>query len=560
MKRKYLAIILIILMLSLLLGSCTSPQNTTATTTEATTATTKEDLTNDPFAPFDSLVTISIGKGVDLANSNLPEGDTWENNVFSRYIEEKLNLKVTHAWEANGGDAYNQKVSVSIASSELPDAFKVNDVQLKLLVDSGLILDMTEIYQTTVMPEIKTVYDSYEGNGALKLCTFSDKLLALPGTGGTIGTYNFLYIRKDWLDKLALPLPKTLDDIINTAKAFIENDPGENGAGNTVGITLAANITGTLNSTHGFDTVFGLFNSYPKVWIKGADGKALYGTITPETKTALAKVREMYEQGVIDKEFATRKDANELILGNKAGMFFGAWWMGYWPLNSVITQNPVPDWTACVAPVGTDGKMNVYTQKPTNEYLVVSKACANPTAIVKLNNLEQDILGLGTGQFEDGYPIYEKAKADNIPWAMWPLALQIISADQLQIDHNSVKEQLALPKEQRDLTKVPINRRDWVDAYDAYVANPNKEPYPYTIHLSYNVEENYGHTNNLNPAFFGVTKTMETKWATLQKLEDEYIMKIIFGEYVVDDFDKFVSEWKRLGGDEITAEVNAQMN
>ena len=53
---------------------------------------------------------------------------------------------------------------------------------------------------------------------------------------------------------------------------------------------------------------------------------------------------------------------------------------------------------------------------------------------------------------------------------------------------------------------------------------------------------------------------METKWATLQKLEDEYIMKIIFGEYVVDDFDKFVSEWKRLGGDEITAEVNAQMN
>ena len=142
MKRKYLAIILIILMLSLLLGSCTSPQNTTATTTEATTATTKEDLTNDPFAPFDSLVTISIGKGVDLANSNLPEGDTWENNVFSRYIEEKLNLKVTHAWEANGGDAYNQKVSVSIASSELPDAFKVNDVQLKLLVDSGLILDM----------------------------------------------------------------------------------------------------------------------------------------------------------------------------------------------------------------------------------------------------------------------------------------------------------------------------------------------------------------------------------------------------------------------------------
>ncbi|MDG0808501.1 hypothetical protein [Cohnella rhizosphaerae] len=52
------------------------------------------------------------------------------------------------------------------------------------------------------------------------------------------------------------------------------------------------------------------------------------------------------------------------------------------------------------------------------------------------------------------------------------------------------------------------------------------------------------------------TKTMQTKWTNLKKLEDETFLKIIMGIAPVDEFDTFVTKWKQQGGDEITAEVN----
>lgn len=61
-------------------------------------------------------------------------------------------------------------------------------------------------------------------------------------------------------------------------------------------------------------------------------------------------------------------------------------------------------------------------------------------------------------------------------------------------------------------------------------------------------------------AFFGRTKTMDTKWANLTKLENETFVKIVMGQEDISTFDKFVSDWKAQGGDEITKEVNEEAN
>jgi hypothetical protein len=42
-------------------------------------------------------------------------------------------------------------------------------------------------------------------------------------------------------------------------------------------------------------------------------------------------------------------------------------------------------------------------------------------------------------------------------------------------------------------------------------------------------------------------------------MEDETFLKIILGTAPIDDFDKFVADWKAQGGDEITAEVQASV-
>jgi putative aldouronate transport system substrate-binding protein len=53
------------------------------------------------------------------------------------------------------------------------------------------------------------------------------------------------------------------------------------------------------------------------------------------------------------------------------------------------------------------------------------------------------------------------------------------------------------------------------------------------------------------------TETMKQKQALLSKIEKDMLTRIVMGSASVDEFDKFVEQWRKLGGDLITEEVNA---
>ena len=64
-----------------------------------------------------------------------------------------------------------------------------------------------------------------------------------------------------------------------------------------------------------------------------------------------------------------------------------------------------------------------------------------------------------------------------------------------------------------------------------------------------------GNTNHVMGATYSYSPTMESKWATLQKLEAETFLQILTGDKPVDEFDTFVSQWRSLGGDTIIQEL-----
>ena len=68
------------------------------------------------------------------------------------------------------------------------------------------------------------------------------------------------------------------------------------------------------------------------------------------------------------------------------------------------------------------------------------------------------------------------------------------------------------------------------------------------------------HMNRVYAATYAQSETMDKKWATLEKLEDETFLQIILGEKPIEEFDKFVEQWKSLGGDEITAELQEMVS
>jgi putative aldouronate transport system substrate-binding protein len=345
MKKRMLAVFAAAIMaFSMAACSATAPAATqspvsgssTAPAASATPAATVK--AEDPYGAYAQTVTINVGMNVD-PTEQLPQGDTPDNNYFTRYVKDTLNIVTPFAWQAANND-YNQKVNLCIAANDIPDALTVNEVQLRAMVKAGMLEDLTDAYNKYKSPVMEECYQSTNGK-ALANVTIDGKMYALPNTNPQDDAYALVWIRQDWLDKLGLQAPKTIDDLKNIAKQFMDKDPGSNGAGKTIGIAGPQNGAKmySIGGTFDFNPIFSAADSYPGCWIKDAQGKAVYGSILPETKTALGVLRDMYAQGLIDPQMGIRKDSSELVVNGQTGIFFGVWWNGYWPFPDAWKVN-----------------------------------------------------------------------------------------------------------------------------------------------------------------------------------------------------------------------------
>jgi carbohydrate ABC transporter substrate-binding protein, CUT1 family (TC 3.A.1.1.-) len=113
-----------------------------------------------------------------------------------------------------------QKINVTLASGDLPDVITVNASQLKQLADAGQIEDMTKYYNDYASPLTKEVYTK-EGSSVLDSATFDGKLMAIPNADASIESAQFLWIRADWLKKLGLEPPKTMEDLLKYPKPLL---------------------------------------------------------------------------------------------------------------------------------------------------------------------------------------------------------------------------------------------------------------------------------------------------------------------------------------------------
>lgn len=259
----------------------------------------------DPMAAYDEEVVITLGH-LTGTNPRLPDGDTFEDNAYTRYLKERLNITISDAFEANGDD-YTRQVSLAMASGELPDIMLVNNwSDLQELAENDMIADLTALYQQYGSDRLKEIYASYDDvfdGGAFGKATFDGKIYAMPDAQGDSGP-NMVWIRQDWVDGLELELDADGDKCISrdelkaVAQAFIEKDPG--GTGKAVGITVQPMPTSADNDGGSF-TLTGLANSFgafPKRWVKNADGEIVYGSVTEETKAFLTEMAAWYQEGI----------------------------------------------------------------------------------------------------------------------------------------------------------------------------------------------------------------------------------------------------------------------
>lgn len=511
-----------------------------------------------PYGKYPSLVTYTLGKMNGENNSNMPEGDTYEDNVYTRYLKETLNIQNIDIFEENQ-DQYTTNVKMAISAKQLPDVMIVEDKEtLQRLVDEDLIADLTEAYENCASEGIRAMYDSYE-NSAVDTAVFDGRLMALPEPNFVDGP-NLLWLRKDWLEQLGLEEPVTVTDVEEIVRAFIREDPGGNGEGNTIGLVCHSDLTGENGYNYEFqlDPIFSFFDAYPKQWMLDEEGNVVYGSVQPQAKEALAHIHELYEEGVLDQNFMLRSMSNiaELIIEGKCGSFFGPWWAPNNPLMDAKAADPEAVWEPYLIATTQDGKTRYFDQRPSYKYVVVRKGFEHPEIVFKMASVMFDKM-----RYEDN----ENSELEtyfqlNVDSTARPIAINIDYSNALYQCY--VQVNAALNRE-IDPDELQILEHSYYVLCEAYLKHPEEAAkeewaaYVSRIRACALLQEE--NLEVISPVFSGETKTMTDEWWKLEELEKKAYLEMISGEKDMDYFETFVEEWKSQGGEQILKEVQEQL-
>ena len=165
-----------------------------------------EQAETTPLGKYPELVTYTLGQMKGANNSNLPDGQTYEDNAYTRYLKKTLNIQNKNVF-MESEERYDEALNILVKDRNLPDVFLVSDREtLEELVENDLIEDLTEVYKSCASDKIKEMYESY-GEELLASGTFDGKLYALPETAIDDGQ-QLLWLRHDWMEQLGLKEPR----------------------------------------------------------------------------------------------------------------------------------------------------------------------------------------------------------------------------------------------------------------------------------------------------------------------------------------------------------------
>jgi len=550
LRRSSLFVFAVVTALAVLLSACAGSGEPGGTPSKEASSEPSPSLavSAEPEGP----ITITTVEEI-VASMVFKNGETAENNWHTRWAREKHGIDFKYLWTASSqNNAYNTKLRLSLTANEpLPDTFFVYDrVLASELIDAGKLLDITEAFEKYASPRIKELYAEYPQ--VWYPVTKEGKRYGLPVLSAGDVQDTVMFIRQDWLEKLGLQPPKTIEQFETVMEAFVHRDPDGNGKKDTIGMSagLKDNVFSVIGDA---SWLFGSYgNAIPGQWNKTDGGTLQYGSIQPNAKQALVKYSEWMKKGYLDKEAALMDGgkAAEAFNAGKSGIYFGAFWNVGWPLGDVKKNVPGAVVKAFPLPAGPNGQIARKATQLFDGILLFRKDFKHMDAIMKYYDAlygfgfseETDELRFGFAEgydyaMENGEPVYDESK---IPGGKIEAKKVILSNDEPSIPFKQSKVYYDLHN-----GKAPET------AFEKYLYGLGGE-----VHQAGAV--NYEMLPYSQPEqFIGApTKTMKNRDEFLRKLENETFTKIIYGDASPDSFDEFVRKWKSSGGDEITKEVN----
>ncbi|MFY9279077.1 MAG: extracellular solute-binding protein [Caldicoprobacterales bacterium] len=434
-------------------------------------------------------------------------------NALAAYGLPNVDYKVT----AIGGDEYYDKLNILAVSGSLPDYMNIDMVTMTNFSDQGLIIPLEDHLEN--MPAAKDRMRQVD----LDAWTYNGHLYAFPVAylEGAINGPNTtgLIVRADWLEKLDIDIPETIDEFYEMLKAFKEQDPDGNGQDDTFGYIG--------RDTTLFEDVFGAFGIQPTFWMETEEGLRL-GSTLPATKEALAVLQQWYAEGLIDPDIFTNDQSlqDQKLANSKGGVYEGSGFSAsvsnpeYAALLNVVPTAKLKGIPAFKGPKGESGRQEAPPGYGNSH--AISANCQDVDLLVKFLNWCADdgenggmylcSVGVEGKHFElseDGTKINQFVPYNEI----YAYGLG-----------NPIRFQQVVDRRWMEDSAV-----ECFEAFDG-MYRENK--------------------------FWGTTPSMLDYPDTCEELFREYLAKIVMGSLPVDAWDDYVKDFYAMGGDKIEQEVN----
>ncbi|GGD85093.1 extracellular solute-binding protein [Paenibacillus nasutitermitis] len=228
---------------------------------------------------------------------DMPAGVDPNDNKWTDIFKEAFpNVDIEWILAPRDAAQFGQKKQMLMGAGDFPNLVLATKTDMINWANNGMILPVDDLIEQYV-PNLKR----YLSEEDMLNVTYMGKKYLIPGPVSSLQNPSVTYIRKDWLDKLQLPMPETPEQFMNVMKAFTEQDPDGNGKKDTYGFASQKSLV-FMDNTLGYPFGVNLDTQANTIQWQRVDGKLLPDFVTPGAKQALAYFREMYATGVYDKE------------------------------------------------------------------------------------------------------------------------------------------------------------------------------------------------------------------------------------------------------------------
>lgn len=436
-------------------------------------------------------------------------------NKTKKYIEEKTNTKLDVTILPSG--EFENKLQVMLASGDKPDIIQLGTDSLEMkLTNSDVLLPINTYFDKA--PNLEKI----GADGLWDVMKHNDgNIYTIPIRGSTID--NIPIYRKDWLDKLGLQVPTTLDEFYTVAQAFANKDPDGNNKKDTYALSGFANGSRVDLSTMGM--VFSAFGTGAG-WLLQDDGTLVSDNVVPGALDALKFLNKMYKEKLIDPEFITDNAArfkDKVLKGNIGSGVYRYFLMDSSNLNNYYTplkeNNPNAEFVEggiLQGPNGNSVGFRMLTQRGWLKTAILKDSKHIDAAMRVLDFLASDEGNMYMNYGEEGVDY----TMDN------GVVNKLIDEDQMK--------------------KEGINQFKLV--YDAlyYHTSPRfQELFKYAQTIGYH-----------SPAD-GLIVEDNGKATELDEFSSQQYVKMIMNDGPIDDmFKSYVDEWYKRGGTELTKAYN----